>query len=135
MKPPVISLLGADLRKAQLKEAVLRHTKLNGADLRSVDLWNSDIAGAHLLHANLIGADISEAKLLGENFGAANFRFATSKQTLLGCENWHYYKETDRLQQAEFSGANLEGTNLGRTILDKANLMNEKLAGASLEKT
>jgi uncharacterized protein YjbI with pentapeptide repeats len=54
---------GARLKQANLKGANLRQAMLAGADLREADLEEADLSGAMLL-----GANLSRAKLMNANF-------------------------------------------------------------------
>jgi uncharacterized protein YjbI with pentapeptide repeats len=74
---------GANLRKANLREA-----NLSGADLRNANLSGADLIGANLNDANLSGADLS----------GANLRCADLSGASLRCAN---------LRCADLSGANL----------------------------
>jgi uncharacterized protein YjbI with pentapeptide repeats len=136
---PIISLVGADLRRAKLKSISFNHgADLRGIDLRGADLRHSDLTRVNLTKANLSGADLSEANLQGANLTKAYLRVAKLRNASLGCENWHFCPETAELDQADLQDANLEGANLGRTSLKRANfrganLMSVKLAGANLE--
>ena len=135
---PVLSLVGADLRKASLQEASLNGADLSGTDLRGADLRHSDLTRVRLHRANLSGADLSGANLLGADLSEAYLRVAILKQTVLGCENSHYCREPAVLRQADLQGTDLEGADLGRTVLVGADLreallINAKLAGADLE--
>jgi hypothetical protein len=77
---------GARLKKANLKGANLRQAMLAGADLREADLENADLSGAMLL-----GANLSRAKLVNTNFEGA---------MLLGVH----------LENAHIDGANFNNT-------------------------
>jgi uncharacterized protein YjbI with pentapeptide repeats len=57
---------GARLKNANLKGANLRQAMLAGADLREADLEEADLSGAMLL-----GANLSRAKLMNANFEGA----------------------------------------------------------------
>ncbi|MFM6373122.1 MAG: pentapeptide repeat-containing protein [Microcystis panniformis] len=136
---PIISLVGADLSGAKLKSISFNNgVDLRGVDLRGADLRYSDLTRANLTKANLSGADLSGANLQGANLTQAYLRVAKLRNAKLGCENWHFCRETASLEQADLQDANLEGANLGRTDLKKANfrganLMSAQLAGADLE--
>jgi Pentapeptide repeats (8 copies) len=77
---------GARLKKANLKGANLRQAMLAGADLREADLEDADLSGAMLL-----GANLSRAKLVNANFEGA---------MLLGVH----------LENAHIDGANFNNT-------------------------
>jgi uncharacterized protein YjbI with pentapeptide repeats len=77
---------GARLKNANLKGANLRQAMLAGADLREADLEEADLSGAMLL-----GANLSRAKLMNANFEGA---------MLLGVH----------LENAHIEGANFNNT-------------------------
>jgi len=137
-RAPVLSLVGADLRRARLHQADLQGADLRGTDLRGADLRHSDLTRALLNRANLSGADLSHAQVLGADLRHAYLRLATLRQTQFGCENWHFCRGPANLRQADFQTADLTGADLGRTDLTAANLgaatlVEAKLAGANLE--
>jgi uncharacterized protein YjbI with pentapeptide repeats len=57
-------LIGADLRRIELRGADLRGAYLIAADLRGVDLREADLLGADLRDADVRGADLSSALFL-----------------------------------------------------------------------
>jgi uncharacterized protein YjbI with pentapeptide repeats len=123
-----IDLVGASLRGAELKWAVL-----GGADL-----IDADLGGADLRWANLSGADLSKAVLNGARLGRANLSGAhLSKAVLAGAGlvganlNGAWLDEAD-LSGADLSGSTLSGANLGRANLAGANLTGARLAGSDL---
>src|SRR5215212_1021931 len=74
----VANLGRADLRKAILvradfREAILVRADLRGADLREAWLGAADLRGAILVRADLRGADLREAWLGGADLQGANF--------------------------------------------------------------
>jgi hypothetical protein len=66
------SLVGADLRKADLREANLRRTNLWKADLRRTNLWKADLSGADLIGADLREANLCRADLMGADLRKAD---------------------------------------------------------------
>ena len=77
-------LRGADLRWADLREVYLKYADLREADLRWVDLSGADLKGANLRDADLRGADLRganlrEADLSGADLKGANLRDADLK--------------------------------------------------------
>jgi uncharacterized protein YjbI with pentapeptide repeats len=118
-----VSLIGAELRKAELGGVDLRYARLASADfsgavldkalltrasLVKANLSGAHLRGAHLAVANLIGANLSNADLTGANLGYA------------------------QLSGANLSGAILDGANLDNANLSNAKLRNAKLRGATL---
>ncbi|MEE8431093.1 MAG: pentapeptide repeat-containing protein [Candidatus Desulfatibia sp.] len=95
---------GADLRKADLKEA-----DLTSANLRKADLWRADLREANLTRADLAGANLIEAYLRGvrlreATLGGANLRGVD----LSGAD----------LTGADLTGADLAGADLTKVICD-----------------
>lgn len=134
---PVLSLVGADLRRVQLQDTSLSGADLRGTDLRGADLRHSDLTRVRLNKANLSGANLSGARLFGADLSDAYLRVATLQKTQLGCENGHYCREPASLNQVDLKSADLTEANLGRTSLVGANLqgavlVEAKLAGADL---
>ncbi len=85
---PVVDLLGADLRAANLSRANLRGADLSGADLSGANLRGADLSGADLSGANLREASLHWADLIAANLSMA------------------YVGRTD-LSLADFGGADL----------------------------
>ncbi len=113
-----LPLPGANLRKAELKEA-----KLNKANFRY-----SDLGWANLQGANLSEAIISEADLSSTNFFKAKLHKTSLVQSNLYLANF----EKAELQDASLSEARLIGTNLQKTNLDSASFWNADLTDAKL---
>jgi uncharacterized protein YjbI with pentapeptide repeats len=76
-KPPVISLVGADLESANLFDADLRFADLSSANLRDAELLNADLQGANLNGANLYRAYLYQANLTSATLENANLSDAT----------------------------------------------------------
>lgn len=124
------SVIGASLKKADLRyadafrafmaKANLRNADLRGARLREVNFEMADMRGANLRHVDsrngtFRGADLREADLSSANFAGADFTEAQ-----LGFAN---------LQRADFKDAVLSGADLRCTKLrDVANLPIQELA-------
>jgi hypothetical protein len=64
----------ANLRGADLRDAVLCGADLRGADLCDADLCDADLCGTGLCGANLRRADLRGADLCGANLREANLR-------------------------------------------------------------
>jgi hypothetical protein len=103
VKPPIISLVGANLAGALLF----------GADLGGAELRGANLEGALLVKANVIGADLSRADLGAADLRGASLGGASLFGALLG--------------EADLSWANLGGANLL-----KADLSGADLSGAGL---
>lgn len=59
-----LDLIGADLRKTNLRGADLRGALLIASDMRKTDLSGADLIGADIRDADLRGADLSESLFL-----------------------------------------------------------------------
>jgi hypothetical protein len=75
------SLLGANLRGANLTRA-----NLAGANLRGVDLSEANLSGA-----NLIGADLTRANLRGADLGGAYLRHCTGDGKIIRSAQFEKY--------------------------------------------
>lgn len=117
------NLFGADLTRANLK----------GSDLKGVNLDRATIIGAHFENANLEGASILRptafSSMTAPANDAPNFRGANLKNARIFA----------RLNRADFSGANLEGTYcapFGKTgfieVIWRTELTGANLKGANL---
>lgn len=62
-----LDLIGADLRKKEMRGENLRGAYLIAADLREVDLSGADLIGADLRDADLSGADLSKSIFLTQS--------------------------------------------------------------------
>ena len=123
----------ADLRGANLRQALLRKEDLRGAnfrqallsgeDLHGANLSQTDLRGAYLRGANLYGADLSKADLGQANLSQANLGEANLSQANLGEAN---------LSQANLGEANLREANLGEANLSGADLRGADLRAANL---
>jgi hypothetical protein len=71
---PVISLIGADLSGADLREIYLEGADLFRTNLRGADLWKADLGGATLCEADLQGAYLKEASLRDVDLAGADLR-------------------------------------------------------------
>lgn len=98
-------LIGADLSRANLRRAKLIDANLCGANLSDAKPSDADLSGAHLIGADLSGADLRRATLTGANLSAAK---------LIGA----------KLHSAKLSRANLSGADLGRANLSGATHVN-----------
>ena len=99
----VSSLLGADLRKSDLRWASLRGCNLSGSDLRESDLrWanlsRSDLSKSDLRGCNLSRSDLSKSDLRGCNLRGCNLRWCN-------------------LSGANLSGASLQNAKTDLTIV------------------
>jgi uncharacterized protein YjbI with pentapeptide repeats len=89
------TLVGAELRFADLSGADLWK-----ADLRYADLWKADLSGADLSGADLSGADLRFADLSGADLRDTDLRGADLRDT-------------------DLQGANLRGANTSKTCLSE----------------
>jgi hypothetical protein len=100
----LIRLNGADLSRANLREAFLVEVAFNGANLVGADLSDANLRGADLIAADLRGADLRDADLRGAEF--------------------HWADLTD----ADLSNANLQDSTATKEQLDTAS----SLRGATM---
>ena len=135
-------LAGADLREADLTEALLFETDLHGANLsmanlHGADLSGADLSGARLFRANfaraflsyanlteayLNGANLTEGHLYRANFTRASLSYADLTRADLTCAD---------LTEANLSLAKLERVLLVQTKFERANLTGCKIYGIS----
>tara|TARA_B000000609_G_C24126106_1_gene322516 strand:- start:94 stop:714 length:621 start_codon:yes stop_codon:yes gene_type:complete len=114
------SLIGRDLRNAELRYANLTGANLNHANLTGANLTGADLRGSSLIDANLTGADLSDANMTGANLTNANLNDANmSNSYLFG---------------ANLKGANLMGANILNANLRGASLIDANLTGISATK-
>lgn len=88
-------LVGANLRKFDL-----RFTELSSANLRGADLSEANLGGANLIKANLNYTNLRGANLREANLGGANL--------------WGAILSKATLTRATLTKAKLQGANLGR---------------------
>jgi hypothetical protein len=103
-----------DLRRTDLRLAILSDAYLEGVVLAGAQLDRSTLRRAHLEGANLAWADLVEVHAEGIHLEAASLPFAD-------------------LTAAILEGARLAGADLGRAILDGTNLAGADLDGANLQ--
>ncbi|MGB3492744.1 MAG: pentapeptide repeat-containing protein [Elainellaceae cyanobacterium] len=130
--PPVLPLVGADLRRATLRAVPLSGVDLRGTDLRGADLRNAQLNRANLNRANLSGADLSNANLQQAELDAAYLRVARLNYAIL---EGAVLTAAD-LQEAQLTAANLkdallEGTNFQGALLSEADLAGADLTRAN----
>jgi len=119
---------GIDLRRANLRNALLNGSKLIKADLRGADLrdamfWSSAPAGSDFRGALLSGADFQGADLSGVNFEGTDLRGVGLIGSNLRKAN---------LRHTDLRGAYLEMAILVETILESANLTGAYVYGVSV---
>ncbi len=107
------SVIGAQLRRANLRYASAESAFFAGADMLGADLTGADLLVADLSKAYLPGSHLGGAFLLGADLRAANLADA-------------------HLEGAELTNANLRGANLHSTDLSGANLFGANLFGSNL---
>ena len=142
----IVSLVRADLSKADLIKASLIRADLSETNLSGADLSDADLRGANLSGADLSGANLSDADLRG-----ANLRGAAIDDTTKIAEKWRrvweivtHNAEGWKLSKADLSeaylsganlsGANLSGANLSETDLSETDLSGVGLSGAHLRR-
>lgn len=129
---PGADLRGADLAGcylvlADLRGADLRDMNLAGADLRSANLQGVDLTRANLAGADLRGADLRGAKLVEANLAKAKLSISPGVSTGSG---YLFGPFSTKVNDADFSGANLAGANLRGTDFTQATLDPQALSGA-----
>jgi uncharacterized protein YjbI with pentapeptide repeats len=126
INPCIVGLRGADLRNAKLqdmrlissdrteavslegailREANLRNVDLEGADLREADLRGADLQGAYLKSADLSGVNLAKATLKCADLRRAKFGIYTRKDK----RNKQILKRAADLSRADLRGADLSG--------------------------
>jgi uncharacterized protein YjbI with pentapeptide repeats len=119
-------LAGANLSGAKLRGADLSGAVVYGSDLRAVDLSATSLGGADLSAANLSGADLSAADLGNADLSGAevgNKDMVEGGTTHLEMANLHF---------ANLNGADLVGANLRGAILVSAGMGDTDLTYADL---
>jgi hypothetical protein len=140
---PVVSLSGADLSRADLRQAFLFTADLRGADLSRADLrqaflFTADLRGAELRGADLRGAILRQANLHEVLLGDADLSGANLRRTNLRGEDLRGadLRGADlrgaELFAANVRGANLRQANLHEVLLGDADLRGANLRGANL---
>lgn len=89
----------SDLKRANLRGAVLCDADLRDADLRDANLSDADFHGAYLLNANLSDANLSDANLFDADLHGAYLLNANLHGSDLYCAN---------LCGADLHGANID---------------------------
>ena len=148
------SLEQTQLTGATMTSAHLNNADLEGAVLTDADLENADLEGADLTGATVDGVDWTGANLEGAiwtdgavcqpgSIGKCIDSCATPPKTLV---DWQGCNKSGadlhgaplmlaRLQNVDFSGADLDHANLYRADLTGANLSRANLTSANLSKT
>ncbi len=147
-------LIGADLQRANLDRADLLAADLEKANLENANLMGAILQEANLQGANLQGAKLKDADLKGAKFNnaillQADFRETKGliKEKLLTTKTWilALYDEgkihelalppdhNQKVNQKNFSNADLRMANLQGANLQGANLQGAKLQGANLQ--
>ncbi len=119
-------LAGADMSGAKLHGADLGGAVLYGSDLRAIDLFAASLEGADLSAANLGGADLSAADLVNADLSGAEL----FNKSLVKGGTAHL--EMANLQYANLNGANLFGADLRGAILMGARLSDANLSSSNL---
>lgn len=123
------NLASADLRETCFQNVILTRADLHGAqlyacDLRFAKLEGANMQGANVYATNLRSANLRNAQLQGTSFGSAELEHVDLSGADLSGAN---------LMQADLDGANLTGANLNGTMLMGASLSGANLDGANLE--
>ncbi|MGH1364782.1 MAG: pentapeptide repeat-containing protein [Calditrichia bacterium] len=153
-------LRDANLRGAQLDNAILRDADLSGANLSGASLKEADLSKAVINEANLSGADLSRANLYRAKMRRCNLTGADMRQVVLYQANLTYanlsranlskanlrkanvskadlskvYFSKGKAEETSFNEANLEKANLYESNLVQADLTDANLSGAVMYK-
>ena len=119
-------LVGSDLRAADLSRADLVAARLAGADLTEANLSFTDLQGAIITTANLQRAHLIAANLFKAQLNGANLEAASLCDASLGL--------TD-LTRANLRSADLDDATLRGAVLCEADLRKARLSGADLRAT
>jgi len=127
------NLIGAHLENAQLwhahlERAILVGAHLENADLRGAHQENACLIDAHLENADLSEAHLENASLTGANLEKANLRGAGLQAALLVGADLHDAKLMGAsLEGTQLTmGANLQGADFSRAIVDGKTLIDER---------
>jgi uncharacterized protein YjbI with pentapeptide repeats len=113
-----VNLASADLTGANLEAAVLDFTNLTGASLTGTNLKSASLANANLSFAGLIGANLEaanfqDANLQFTNFRGAHFRLTTLANGIVTSDKpyqWSLERTTERECNKFKTTANVPGT-------------------------
>ena len=101
-----MNLMGVDLSKAVLNEAIICMVDLSAAILKQTIFTEAFLKGTNFSGADLKGATLRRADLRGAKLRGADLRGADLRKADLREAN---------VEGADFEGASLEGANLSRT--------------------
>jgi len=76
VKPVRLVCRGADLRNADLHDAILRRANLSSANLAGADLTRANLDKANMIGADLRGTNLHEVYLIGTDLRCAKLRGA-----------------------------------------------------------
>lgn len=116
-----VSLYGANLEGADLRNSNLRNSDLECANLRNSDLINSNLECANLrysdlINSNLEGSDLRYSDLRYSNLEGADLRYSDLERANLRYSDLRFAK----LYRADLSGVNLIGVDLNVVNLEDA---------------
>ena len=119
----------------QIEKREQFRVNLHGANLTGADLRRSNLDRANVTHAKLADADLEEASvkgacLVGANLTGANLDIASFTKSI--CRQARFTRVY--ASEADFSGADLEGTIWDNANLEGAQLSYSTLKGANLER-
>ncbi len=120
-----------DLRKTDLRGALLTNAPLQKADFAGANLFRAKLAGANLFKANLSRTNLGGATLVGTELHGANLKGADLRAADLHNAD---LRGADMcwadLGGADLRGADLRGANLGNARLEAADLTSADLREA-----
>ena len=131
------NIIGADLRKANLKNAQLDDVNISSSDLAEANLEqtqlnNADLSHTYLRKANLQNSQLQNANLTNANLREANLSNANLQQaSLVGAKLENANLSNANLTGVDFSGANLENANFRGANLSDSNVYRAYEYGAN----
>ena len=111
----LLTIEGADLQYADLREANLQGANLRGANLRGANLRGANLRGADLREANLRGANLQYADLRGASLPTEVIRLGGMRWDVtilygymrIGCQH-HHVDDWDKFTNDEISNMDSE---------------------------
>lgn len=122
------NLNGVNLSNAQLQNAVFNMSSLSGANFSSANLEGAGFFGARITRANLAGARLVRASMNGADLTASNLEGVQCAEANLSQTICYRTK----LAGADFTNAKLFGTRLWQSDLKRAKLHGAFLYGVNL---
>lgn len=131
-------LIGSNLSRANLSDAILRHANLSQARMPNGNMVRANLDGANLAGADMNHGKFTQATLRSTCLKGANLQYADMNQTtmiqvdLSECDLWQAELNKANLFEAKLEKAVLRMAQLENSHLDSANLAEASLVGAKL---